>query len=74
LEEGFAQCAAEMLGARLFNEQNQQILQTIYGTVTNGYEWCFLKLENNLVTVDEDRYALQQVEQLLGIFQLIINS
>ena len=74
VEEGFAQCAAEMYASYLFNEQNNERQNIIYGAVTNAYEWAFLKFENNLILIDEDRYALQNLEILLGIFQLIIDT
>jgi hypothetical protein len=45
-DEGYAQCAAEMYAARLFNQQNNEPYETIYGAVTNAYEWVFLKLED----------------------------
>ena len=34
-DEGFAQCAAEMYAARLFNQQMGDPYETIYGAVTN---------------------------------------
>jgi hypothetical protein len=74
IEEGFAQCAAEMYASYVFNEQNNEKQAIIYGAVTNAYEWAFLKYENNLIFIDEDRYALQNVEILLGVFQLIIDT
>jgi hypothetical protein len=74
LEESFAQCAAEMYASYVFNEQNNEKQAIIYGAVTNAYEWAFLKYENNLIFIDEDRYALQNVEILLGVFQLIIDT
>jgi hypothetical protein len=55
-EEGFAQCAAEMYAARLFNQQNNTPYQTIYGAVTNAFDWIFMKLENNVVLIDKKRY------------------
>ncbi|MEY4926798.1 MAG: hypothetical protein RI894_1234 [Bacteroidota bacterium] len=48
-DEGFAQCAAEMYAARLFNQQAGEPYETIYGAVTNAFEWVFLKLEGNTV-------------------------
>lgn len=44
-DEGFGQCAAEMYAARLFNQQMGEPHETIYGAVTNAFEWVFLKLE-----------------------------
>ncbi|CAK0776202.1 conserved hypothetical protein [Gammaproteobacteria bacterium] len=39
------QCAAEMFAAQLFNERKGDLLPFIYGAVTNGYEWLFLRLK-----------------------------
>ena len=72
-DEGFAQCAAEMYAARLFNQQMGDPYETIYGAVTNAVDWVFLKLEGNTVYVDIDRYYLNQLPKLLGILQYIID-
>ncbi len=73
-EDGFAQCAAEMYAARLFNQQNNDPHEIIYGAVTNGYDWVFLKLEANFVFVDTDRYFINELPKLLGILQFIIDQ
>jgi hypothetical protein len=74
LEEGFAQCAAEMYAAVLFNEQDQQPTSFMYGCVTNGYEWCFLRLENKMIQIDAERFFLNDLKDILGIFQIIIDQ
>ncbi len=73
-DEGFAQCAAEMYAARLFNQQNNEPYETIYGAVTNAYDWVFLKLEGNTVFIDKERYFINELPKLLGILQFIINQ
>ncbi|MEK7434720.1 MAG: hypothetical protein AABZ74_16420 [Cyanobacteriota bacterium] len=70
--QGVAQCVAQMIGSRLFNEQRDITTPVIYGCVTNAREWQFLKLEDNLVTIDSDIYYLNQISELLGIFQTIL--
>jgi hypothetical protein len=73
IENGLGQCAAQMLGARLFNQKNDgDKIEIIYGCVTNSFEWVFLKLENNTLFIDTERYYLGNIEQLLGILQYII--
>ena len=74
LEEGFAQCAAEMYAAILFNESTPNATTFMYGGVTNGYEWNFLRLENHLLQIDIERLFLNEVENILGVFQIIIDS
>lgn len=73
-EEGFAQCAAEMYAARVFNQENNDNIETIYGAVTNAYDWVFLKLENKIVFIDQERYFLNDLPKILGIMQFIINQ
>ncbi len=73
-DEGFAQCAAEMYAARLFNQENNEPYETIYGAVTNAYDWVFLKLEGNTVYIDKERYFLNELPKLLGILQFIVNQ
>ncbi len=73
-EDGFAQCAAEMYAARLFNQQNNDPHEIIYGAVTNGYDWCFLKLEGSSVFIDTDRYFINELPKLLGILQFIVDQ
>ncbi len=73
-DEGFAQCAAEMYAARLFNQKTKSPYETIYGVVTNGFDWIFLKLEGQTVFIDLNRYYLVQLPLLLGIFQYIVEQ
>lgn len=73
-DEGYAQCAAEMYAARLFNQENNEPYETIYGAVTNAYDWVFLKLEGNTVFIDKERYFLNDLPKILGIMQYIIDQ
>ncbi len=68
------QCAAEMYAARLYNIQNNDSYETIYGAVTNAFDWIFLKSEGNTVFVDKERYYLNEPPKLLGILQYIITQ
>lgn len=73
-EEGFAQCAAEMYAAHLFNQRMKEEEKPIFGAVTNGFDWVFLKYESNTILVDIDRYYLIQLPMLLGILEYIIDQ
>jgi len=74
LDVGLGQCIAEMIGAQKFNQQEGNSVSTIYGTVTSGSLWRFLKLENQTVTFDLKEYAMPPVEQILGILIQIASS
>jgi len=64
---GLGQCAAEMLAAQRFNQQQECPIETIWGIVTNGILWRFLKLEGTVVSIDSLDFSLPPVDQLLGI-------
>ena len=67
LKGGWGQCIAEMVAAQRFNAANEQPISTIYGSVTSGNLWTFLKLEAQTVTIDLTEYLIPPVEELLGI-------
>ncbi len=73
IEIGIPQCAAQMLGARIFNKEYGNELDPIYGCVTTADNWIFLKLEGDTIAIDSQKYYLGQIEELLGVFQFIID-
>lgn len=72
LEIGIPQCAAQMIGARIYNQKRGQELPIIYGCVTTGDDWVFLKLEGNTIFIDSQKYYLSNIKKILGVFQYII--
>lgn len=64
-----AQAAAQLWGAHVFNEKHGQPTETLYGFCTSGYEWVGLRLSGTTITIDTDRYAIQNLPQLLGVLQ-----
>lgn len=66
LKLGFGQCIAEMVAAQRFNEAQGQPISTIYGSISNGNQWQFLKLEGMSVFIDLAVYPLPPVESILG--------
>jgi len=73
LDVGVDQCAAQMYGVQLYNQSEGKPTNTIYGCVTNSGQWRFLKLENNLLSIDEEIYTIKELPTILGIFQHIID-
>ena len=45
LKGGLGQCIAEMIAAQKFNQENDKSISTIYGSVTSGNLWSFLKIK-----------------------------
>jgi len=71
---GLGQCVAAMVAARIFNERERSGPHIIYGIVTSGTNWRFLKLQNSIVLIDCIEYYLYQVGQILGILVSTISG
>lgn len=74
INAGLGQCVAEMVAASLFNEREGNEIKTIYGVVTTGTNWKFLKLQGQVVTVDLSEYYLNNVNKILGILASAITK
>ena len=72
LSGGWGQCAAEMIAAQKFNQANGQEIPTIYGSVTTGTQWQFLKLSGKDLTIDTTEYSLAPIERILGILKWMV--
>lgn len=67
-----AQCIAEMYAAQLFNQKKNNEIKTVFGAVSTGFEWIFLKLEGTTVQIDPRRFYLNRLDELLGVLQFIV--
>jgi hypothetical protein len=74
IQSGIAQCLAEMFAAQIFNEQKQNQIACIYGCVTTGSLWKFMKLEKNLVFLESKEHFIGTIELILGILSYIIKN
>lgn len=67
IPSGLGQCIASMIAAQQFNEQEGEAIDTIYGAVTTGTEWKFLKLIGQTAYIDSSSYFISEVEKIIGI-------
>lgn len=67
IKSGYAQCAAEMIAAELFNQRHSRTVNYILGIVTTGSNWKFLKLANGVICIDFSEYLISQSGKILGI-------
>jgi len=74
IKTGLGQCVAEMLAAQRFNARRGAELPCIYGAVTTGSTWKFLRLRGADVTVDEAEYYIHQPEMILGILVFMVQD
>ena len=74
LKTGIGQCLAEMIAAQRFNEAADNAIPIIYGCVSNGLQWQFLKLQQQEAMIDLNVYALLPLEQILGFLAWMAES
>lgn len=72
IKGGLGQCVAEMLAARTFNEREGTGVEAVYGVVTTGSVWRFLKLAGTTVWIDRDEHYIDRVARILGILRSIL--
>ncbi|HQU44667.1 MAG TPA: hypothetical protein PK867_17750, partial [Pirellulales bacterium] len=72
VEGGIGQCFAQMAGARIFNQRSGQNGSEMYGCVTTGEDWQFLKLAGSLGQIDQGRYYIDNVGGILAVFEAIV--
>ncbi len=73
IDLGLGQCIAQMFASMIFNKRNGNNFQTIFGCVTTGEDWQFLKLEGNTAIIDSERFYLSELDKILGVFKSITN-
>ena len=74
MEHGTAQCAAQLIGAKMYNENDGIELPYLYGATTDGQKWRFLKFKDNVVTIHEDYYTLDNLPLLLGVLSHLVDD
>jgi len=73
IKEGLGQCIAQMLGAKIFNQNEKNEIDIIYGCVTTGEDWQFMRLEDNIIFMDNRRYYISELNNIIWIFQTIVD-
>jgi hypothetical protein len=67
IKSGISQCLAEMVAAQIFNKTHGNVIQSVYGAVTTGTNWRFMRLADAIVKVDTTECYLNEVERVVGI-------
>ena len=71
---GLGQCVAEMVAAQRFNAEKGNDIACIYGTITSGIDWLFLKLEDKKLHIDMSAYQIAQCDKILGILTSMVKQ
>lgn len=72
IESGLGQCAAQMLGAQRFNKRDNANIEILYGCVTTGEAWQFLKFHGTQLTIDSERYYINELPSVLGVLHAMV--
>src|SRR5712691_9115392 len=69
IKGGLGQCVAEMIEAQMFNAREGNGIDTIYGAVTSGEIWKFLKLVGSVASIDLSDYYIVRMPNIVGILR-----
>jgi hypothetical protein len=74
IDGGLGQCVAQMVGAQVYNERAGQPIEAVYGCVTTGEDWQFLRLTGVVVTLHRPRLYIDNVGLILAAFGRAVGS
>jgi hypothetical protein len=74
LRTGLGQCIAAMCAAQVLNKGAQPQVAAVYGAVTTGGAWKFLRLQAAEVTLDLVEYHVESLPKIMGILGHIVEA
>ncbi len=74
LRSGLGQCIASMYAAQIFNQQSAAPIDAVFGVVTTGSAWKFLRLQQAVVTLDVKEYYIDNAGKILGVLTHIVQN
>ena len=74
VDGALGQCAAEMVAAQIFNEAENQPVSAIYGCITTGDDWQFLRLSQKQLAIDETKQYLSNLPQIFGTLKQMVDE
>jgi hypothetical protein len=63
-----------MYAAQIFNQQSSAPIEAVFGAVTTGSAWRFLRLRQAVVTLDVKEYYIDSPGKILGILTDIVQN
>jgi hypothetical protein len=74
IRTGLGQCIAAMSGAQWCNQQAGRAIAQVFGVVSTGSAWKFLRLEGNSLTIDVPEYYIDNPAKVMGILRQIVET
>jgi len=72
LRSGLGQCISSMVAAVMMNDPSGELRGTVFGVVTSGSLWNFLKLAGSDLWIDTSEYLISDLGKLLAILGSIV--
>jgi hypothetical protein len=74
IEAGLGQCVAQMVAAQIYNQRSGLPPGPMFGCVTTGEAWQFLRLSGTAVTIDQGRLYIDNVGGILAALLATIQA
>jgi hypothetical protein len=74
LRNGLGQCIAAMVAAQEFNARSAAPVPAVFGAVTTGPAWKFLRLAGSTVTLDVPEYYVADLGRIMGILAHLLRA
>lgn len=74
MKAGLGQCSATIVAAQRFNAREDTGVTTVYGAVTTGNVWKFLRLDGNTLWIDLPEYHVERVDKILGVLFAMVRQ
>jgi hypothetical protein len=72
IRTGLGQCIAAMCGAQACNQKEGRAIPHVFGVVSTGSAWKFLRLEGTTLTIDVPEYYIDNLPKIMGILKQIV--
>ena len=74
LRTGLGQCIAAMVAAREFNAAAVPPVSAVFGVVTTGGAWKYLRLTGSALTLDSREYFITELGRIMGILAHMLQT
>jgi hypothetical protein len=74
IESGLGQCIAQMIAADRFNQSSGRNGAPVFGCVTTGEAWQFLRLHGAEALLERRRYYIDNVGLILAAIQAVVSA
>jgi len=63
-----------MVAAGIYNEREGKVISYLYGAVTTGHIWKFMRLKGKTVYIDIQGHYINSPERILGILNDMVKN